>query len=309
MSEETDFIEEHYSPSTEVGKALKDKMLEMVDETAPTVRVDGDAPTARLWEQADLLSELEALDFIKMIDKEMGHWFLHFDGKFRRTAREVLAHDVPWIFVRPQMGDQCDVELLFMEHCGFISPVCMNCYKVVVRPRKIEDLLKLLWIQENKTNRPCKCGTEERASVPAGYGGYFYNKGLSEGLDCYDEVRALVDEHIGPHVGVILKRACTEIEAKYGPSDMWPEPDEGQLALYEQIRAMFDVPDNVPSPPIMKIHTVNRWLHWANSAVDDRTCEKFNEGKPFRPPYVIYTRPKEGGDNGDIDKKETSRQG
>ena len=270
-----------------------------LDEAIDTVKEVEKTETPKLWENPTLLGDVEAFDFLSMLGESSKKWFFHYDYKFRRTITKALDVNVPWIYVRPQGHVICDVELLFMKHCGFVSPVCSNCYKVVVRPQTVEELLKLLWIQENKTNRACKCGTEERKSVPASYGGYFYNEGIEEGYNCLDEISALVKEHIGPHVKVFLKRACTEIEAKYGPSDMWPDLDGTQSAFYEAIRAMFDVPSNVPSPPMMKARAVHRWLRWANSAVIDMTCLKFNEGKPFAVPYVTYTRPKEGGDNGE----------
>jgi hypothetical protein len=164
-------------------------------------------------------------------------------GKITTILRS-KAHDVPWVYTRsdPRLNCTLWTEVHFKALDIFPEP-CLNCWKVVVRPRTFKELIMLLEIQKEHTTRFCKCGIELRDYVHGNYGGYFYNHGMTEGLDCLDDVRGLVAEHISPDVPVVLKRYCTEFELKFGPSNeveqtlergYFIHPEQGKVAVMSQ---------------------------------------------------------------------------
>jgi hypothetical protein len=190
----------------------------------------------------------------------------------------------------------------------FVPRNCLSCWKVVVKPRTLEQLFHLLELQK-ASGRPSKCGIEPRESVNGLYGGYFYNRSIDAGLECYyavsemmtaDTVLApLLDEvdDDGKTTRLILKRACTEFEHAVGPSDKWPEDYNSvspEQAAIEDIVERWVATDDVvrAQPENVKWNVMRRWIEWAWMH-GDPTYAKFTGGKPLYPPYVTY-HPRKG---------------
>ena len=256
-------------------------------------------------------------------------YYIRNDGKVT-TILKGKSPDPPWIYTRSHPELNCTFwhEVMFGA-IGIFPPGCMNCWKVVVRPRTIKELIYLLEVQDELTTRYCKCGIEVRGYVPALYGGYFYNQSQEEGLECLEDVRKLVAENISPDIPVVLKRYCTEFELKFGPSDELEEtlmrgyfihPDEGKKTVMQlsemQIwrhaaEQIFDVaPETVPcdcagqlgcmkchglgytavpQPPFVKQHVIHKWFEWA-WAHGDMTVKEFFGGEPLYTPSVRYEK-------------------
>jgi len=230
------------------------------------------------------------------------------DGKIR-PALESKNVEVPWIYVRHNDKLTCkfSTEVLF-QTLGIFPRSCMDCWKVVVRPRNIKELIMLLELQEEYCDYPCKCGIERRDHVPALYGGYFYCNGKKEGLDRLDQVRELVHYHISPEVPVTLKRYCTEFELKFGPSDQLEEtllrgyymhPDQGRVPVMQMGQmqiwqaaagAIIDVEaDFSRQPDWLKQHVIAEFYKWAWK-YDKKNAEFFLGNKPLYTPSKTYER-------------------
>jgi len=219
------------------------------------------------------------------------------------------AVDMPWIYVRHKEDINCgfSTDILFNSF-NIFPKACLGCWKVVVRPRTVKELIQLLELEENLTNRPCKCGIERRPYVNALYGGYFYNSSEEEGLDCLADVKELVAKHISPDIKIILKRYCTEFEMKFGPSDQveesiqrgyYTEPDGYKVPIMDAVnmeiwetiaRKIFDVGDvKSYQPAWVKQHVIAEWFKWA-WANGDMTVKEFFDGEPMFRPSVTYER-------------------
>lgn len=236
---------------------------------------------------SDLLTRMKRL-------LENGGYFLRDDGKI--AAQHRISWDQPWHHVRHHPMLKCHTwhEVLFNvismglpREERFVPSNCQNCYKVVVRPKTLTQLFALLDLQK-QLDRPSKCGIETRETVPALYGGYFYNLGLESGLECYRAVRAAVDSYpkLGKDVNVLLKRGCTEFEHAIGPSDKWVVTNK-QLqieAILDQILAKDDIDRRQPEYNLRYIH--RKWIEWAYF-VGDQTYREFTAG-PLYPDYVTY---------------------
>lgn len=167
----------------------------------------------------------------------------------------------------------------------FIPSGCLDCYKVVVRPQTYVQLFLLEDLME-KLQYPCKCGIETRETVRGLYGGYFYCRGVEEGRERYKQVdEVLSHDHnykIWSMPKLILKRACTEYEQYFGPSDKW-EMSVDQ----EEIEAAVDrkiLLENVQAPQTeeMKKKIYARWQRFAYKY--DFTYD----GPNLQPEYVTY---------------------
>ena len=203
-------------------------------------------------------------------------------------ARERFFYlELPWIPSNMIPGRKCDfwLEMMARGCLGFIPNECRDCWKVVVRPKTLEQLFKLL-VYQQQCGYECKCGIEVRKYVRGNYGGYFYTHSYEECGDRYMEVRAEMNK-IDPEMSVIMKRSCTEYERDFGPSNEYQRPDdadhwEAQLDYYVDYQ-----PSNNKLPPTMIAEIKQRWIDFAWQ-LDDPTVDQFTSGKQLYPPVYTY---------------------
>lgn len=214
-----------------------------------------------------------------------------------------VSSDVPWVYVRPNNTRECNFwHQIVFETYGLFPTGCLNCWKVVVRPRTVKELFMLHEYQNNVYDNFCKCGIEVRKYVFGNYGGYFYNDSLEQGMDCYRRVREDITKFISPNIPVILKRACTEYEMKYGDSRKWEELiTDAMFQRIEMLKANIDLNEiennesqmnkegiSYSQPPFVKVAVMRLWLEHAYS-LGDETALEFNEGgKHFYTPVITY---------------------
>ena len=253
-----------------------------------------------------------AYDVVKMLQPlidDGSHYFRLSDGKLKMKLA-TLPKGGPWVQVRGAHGLNCHLwhQIIFDRvvkylpiNERFVPSGCQGCWKVVVKPRTLQQLFNLLETQK-KLNLPSKAGIEIRPSVPGLYGGYFYNGSLEAGLACYDIVKAamleniflapLVDEvdEFGKTRRVILKRGCTELEHLIGDSDKWEvTPDQ---EFIEAMVTNYIVDENVDltQPENFILNVKRRWIEFAWEH-GDPTYMLYTGGKPLYPPYVTYHQP------------------
>lgn len=257
----------------------------------------------------DHFKAYDVLTMLKPLLDSGGHILRDVDGKIIPKLVQV-AKDTPWIHVRHMPGFDCGLwhQVIFNaivtqlpEAQRFVPRHCQSCWKVVVKPRSLQQLFKLLELQ-TKLNRPSKSGIELRESVPGLYGGYFYNKSLPAGIECYEAVKVgmLEDEFLAPLVDevdedgrtlrVILKRACTEYEHLVGDADKWTvTPEQNRIEdLIEQYVVGNDLEMKQPEHLLWNIK--RRWIEWAWKN-GDPTYGIYTAGKPLYPNYVTFHQP------------------
>ncbi len=247
-------------------------------------------------------------DIVPKIQRLLNNnYIIREDGKITPAIKS-KSFSTPWIYNRC-ITQKCTLyhEIMFGT-LGIMPSSCLDCWKVVVRPKNVKELICLLEIEETLTKRCCKCGIEVREYVSALYGGYFYNRSKEEALDCLDDVRILVSENIGPHVPVFLKRYCTEFEMSFGPSDQIEEtlgrgyfihPDQGKvpvmsvgdMRVWENIaEQLFDLdPGSSIQAPFIKQHVIRTWFDFAWSH-GDMTVKEFFGGDDLYTPSIRYER-------------------
>ena len=203
--------------------------------------------------------------------------------------------DLPWIMVNNDGTRECDFYKQVEAIYGFIPPPCMECWKVVVFPKTLKQLMQVLQIEMRMTDANpycfCKCGIEMRPDVERNYGGYFYTSGINEGLIRLTQVREELKKVFGENseVKAILKRACTEYERAHGPSDKWDElVTDKHRGIWKKLNEVFALTKkHTRQPEIIKKHVLTLWLNHAIS-IGDPSIKEFNDGKNFYPGYVLY---------------------
>jgi hypothetical protein len=210
----------------------------------------------------------------------------HFANDGRVEVDFRMTADTPWVHVRQDCRRNCGIwHQVWFNLYGIIPSYCQSCWKVVARPTTLKELFQLYEIQV-KLNRPSKCGIELRQSVGALYGGYFYNDTYELGLECFKEVKEVIQGTIGKHVNVFYKRACTEFEHKFGDSRNW-EVNEQQKQLEARLESLFIDPARSHEQGIeIKRHVMAGWVRFAFAA-GDKTAHEFMS-QPLYPPYVKY---------------------
>lgn len=235
----------------------------------------------------------------KMSDiMHQNRWYL--STKTLKYTCDMVAFDPlkQWVFTNPVRNEAyCSVYNMIFKACGFIPSRCLKCWKVVVKPFTLKELMALYEFQKEFTanymekDRFCKCGVEPRHYVHYNYGGYFYNRSKQQGLERYEQVRKAVDK-INPHIPVILKRYCTEFEIKTGPSDQYKRP-KGSDILESRINDIIDfdsIGPNVVQPPDLVEKVLGEWIKFAWDR-GDHTAIMFNDNEPLFTPSVTYHKP------------------
>ncbi len=231
-------------------------------------------------------------------------WMMDDDGVAKPLSDSAMEVVTPWIHPVPGKDKDCGLwhTIMFDEYHILPSP-CMECWKVVVTPQTITELFRLHDFQsgiveglskgpaglDRGCGHPCKCGIEIRPYTSKLYGGYFYNSSLDEGMECYQWVRKEMTALFGEGIKVILKRACTEFEMAFGPSNKWFVSEE-QLDKEEQIMNLFDRRNsaNPPrQPSVLSPSIKKRWIQWAFQN-GDNTYRELTNGEPLYYEAVTY---------------------
>jgi len=218
-------------------------------------------------------------------------WKVDGDGKIRKifdSGKEVKS---PWIHVKQDPYRNCDKLSLTEYLFNFIPTRCLECWKVVVRPKTVIELIQLHNLMEDMNvgkDVYCKCGIEiGRQFVTETYGGYFYTNSLQEGLARKEEVQALCDKYIRPGIKVILKRYCSEFEILYGNSKGYNQPKDAKIK-----EAMIDNNVELPinsntQPDLLKRDVIQGWIEHAHDR-GDLSYKQLNNDEPLYSELQTY---------------------
>ncbi len=229
-----------------------------------------------------------------------------------RGSLQIIRGKSPHLWKDAHPGE-CTRHMALFKQSGAIPEYCFGCYKVLVEPRTIIELFKLLITFEEITlpeDNTRKCMVENRGYCSGAYKGYVYCRGLEEGRIVRKLVREAVTQRISPHVPVTIKRGCSEFEQAhpaYGRIKLGAVP----MRYPEEWRAREELFDrNFPSPPLpdglnavmgkggvytsSEIYAMRYWLAYAATLDDNsyvrlagRTIPKLTDLK--RPPLNAAT--------------------
>lgn len=112
----------------------------------------------------------------------------------------------------------CKRHGLVFDKFNIIPKYCFSCYKVLIEPRTVVELFKLMMVfdkLELPNDNTRKCLVETRAQVSGTYKGLIYCKGVEEGMEILKLVQNVISEKISKKIQVTLKRGCSEYALAY----------------------------------------------------------------------------------------------
>ena len=227
-----------------------------------------------------LYEELGEVDVISPVAEMLltGSVKLFPDGKIRSIYPLLPNVEDPWINVKVAEDRSCFLwHMIYFAQYGIISRNCFNCWKVVFRPRTLDELFQIHKLQK-KMDIPCKTGIERRAgSMHKGaYAAFWYGPlgDLEGSRKLRDKVALAVRGEVGIDAKIILKRACTEMEDSAGPSERWKYP-EGQRMFEDLLDTTWEVPSSgMMEPRALRVATTRKWIGWAVRN-RDQTAKKY----------------------------------
>lgn len=258
-----------------------------------------------------LFQALEAFNVVRILQPLLdggGYIIDPRDNKIK-PAIESVDWKSPWVYVNPgaEMG-VCRFNTHLFNTLNIVPKFCRECYKVTFRVGTVFQLVKMLEMMRKEflpRGWNCKCGFEVREWVAASYGGYLYNRGLRQAKERYLEAKELAEKWLtlspatieqlrtvgyvfDPTPKVVLKRACTEMEMTFGPSDKWEFPVEwdhveNHISQYVQVGL---AKQNPPTPQYLIEAKIAEWLKKAHGR-GDPTAAMFNEGNPIYKTQVV----------------------
>jgi hypothetical protein len=180
-----------------------------------------------------------------------------YRGRATRYLNEGLRDDY-----REHKGAfDCRRHMKVFRKFDIIPEYCFDCYKIVVEPRNVVELFKLMILFEKPENlnlvrdNTRKCMVEYRPRVPGTYKGFIYYRRLQEAEKSIRHVRAVIAREISGKIPVLLKRGCAEFSLAYPEfaiigkdgqpvmkyPEEWRSPD---IQAYEQ-----RLGEDFPAPP------------------------------------------------------------
>lgn len=169
---------------------------------------------------------------------------------------------------------------------GVIPEYCFGCYKVLITPRTVMELFKLLMVFE-RIDLPddCtrKCMVEGRAKCAGTYKGYVYCRGIEEGKEMLGILEKMVATDISANVWLSLERGCSEFArvhpgyARIKPvSEIMGYPAEWKVhedSVDREIASLMnghagDMPQADDVYPPWEIFALQYWLSYAATIGD-----------------------------------------
>jgi hypothetical protein len=112
----------------------------------------------------------------------------------------------------------CERHMLIFQTNNVIPEYCFNCYKILVEPRDVLELFKLMIIFNGiqlPNNNTRKCMVETRAEISGTYKGLVYSQNLEEAKGMLLSLREIISKEISPEITISLKRGCSEYAISY----------------------------------------------------------------------------------------------
>lgn len=195
----------------------------------------------------------------------------------------------PWKFQSVLPGRKCNLwHDIYFNKYGHQAKGCFNCWKVVVKPKTLKELMQMASLQK-KLGLPSKCGIDRREFTDCLYSGYWYcplEGGLDEARKLYKTVKKEVRKQVHG-MDIFLKRGCTEMELRRGPSDKW-EWTEGNEMFEALLDSVYreEIKGGPEQIPILEVHIFTEWIRWAFMNGDE-TWKEFCS-VPLARPVVTY---------------------
>jgi len=230
------------------------------------------------------LEDLQRVDIVNTLMEDIQRGVAKIEGKKVVYNISQFNADTPWIFAALPKNRQCGKwHKIYFDKFHILPRGCMHCWKVVARPKNLEELMEVRKLQR-EMGLPSKCGVDLRSSET--YKGihlafwYGPHGDLEASRELFKEVKRKVRGRLSLDTPVILKRGCTEMENAFGPSHLWEYTPEMRL-----MESLLDTTVEVKElmemqPPFIETHTLAFWIVYAHR-MGDRTARGYIQNFPY----------------------------
>ena len=178
---------------------------------------------------------------------------------------------------------------IFNEH-NVIPNNCFGCYKVIIEPKTVIDLVKLYILFDNiklENNNIRKCMIELRPNVEGRYKCLVYCSDLNEAESISKKLKILIDDSINNNIVADIKRGCSEFgmsfpqykdyksnSMKYDES--WKEKEELIDNKFPNLLKNKINKETISGITLNDILVIRNWICFAK-LIDDNTYKMISE--------------------------------
>ena len=112
----------------------------------------------------------------------------------------------------------CSRHMALFKHFNIIPKYCFNCYKVIIEPRTVIELFKIMVIFEKvvfPNDNTRKCLVEGRPQITGTYKGMVYCRSIEEGEEMIQLLQPILSDEVSNNIPIALKRGCSEYALSY----------------------------------------------------------------------------------------------
>ena len=175
----------------------------------------------------------------------------------------------------------CDRHMKIFENHNIIPEYCFGCFKVLIEPNNVIDLIKLHLLFDslefdNQNFR--KCMIEGRRNIKGNYKGFIYCKQLNEAEKILDFVSAEIKNKINKSMICKIKRGCSEYSDKFPEFKNLNKNMMKYNQSWKKIENIFDKKNNTNNKSLVK-HTwgvtikdiliFENWITYAKTIGDE----------------------------------------
>ena len=162
-------------------------------------------------------NELQKLKFEfdynkKITDETVKNTFEEANIIINNNLKDIIYNEYQ-IYRRNEEDLGCKRHKKIFNDYNVIPKNCFGCYKVIIEPKTLIDLIKLYILFDHiklENNNIRKCMIELRPNVEGKYKSLIYCSSLNEAESILKELKSLIDQTINENIFINIKRGCTE---------------------------------------------------------------------------------------------------
>ena len=155
----------------------------------------------------------------KISDRDIKSFFKTCSNIFTKNKNiDSLKSIETQIYRRNTTNLNCDRHFEVFNTFNVIPKFCFGCFKVLIEPNNVVDLIKLYFVFDNlnlKNDNTRKCMIELRSNISGSYKGFIYCSSLNEANEIRDQVDETLKKKIEKKTLISVKRGCSEFAISY----------------------------------------------------------------------------------------------
>jgi len=182
---------------------------------------------------------------------------------------------------RNSINLNCERHHKVYNSLNIIPASCFNCFKILIEPKNVLDLIRLFYIFDNfnfPKNNWRKCMVELRDNVPGTYKGFIYCSSFEEATQILNELKPFLIKFI--KFDIKIKRGCSEFYELYPDFDQINKNEKNYMNYnkkWKQVEEDYDSKENKLERKLVKSNSgmsildfliINNWINYAKNIND-----------------------------------------